>query len=221
MFVKKVGFVCFGEVNTPFDRLQLKHDEAIATVSKLGYDIMDAGIVIDDINYETADRAIQILKPFEMDCLIICVAGWIPSHAVIRVTDAFSHIPMLLWGLCGWFDSGRLVTTADQAGTTALRPTFEALGYSFKYIYRAINKPAPIEKIDAFVSACHAKRLLRKARVGTMGYRDMLLYSTQYEGNSLRQKIGVEVEPFEMLEMVQNINKLNSQAIKDGVLQKN
>ena len=25
---KRVGFVCFGEVNTPIERLQMKHDEA-------------------------------------------------------------------------------------------------------------------------------------------------------------------------------------------------
>ncbi len=215
--VKKVGFVCFGEVNTPIDRLKLKHDEAIATISNLEYDILDAGIVIDDTKYETADRAIKTLKPFEMDCLIICVAGWVPTHAVIHVTDALRHIPMLLWGLCGWIENGHLVTTADQAGTTAIRPAFEALGYSFKYIYSVINKPTPIGKIDAFVCACHAKRLLRMARVGTMGYRDMLLYGTQYEGNSLRGQIGVEVEPFEMLEMVQNIECLENQAIQNGV----
>ena len=215
--VKKVGFVCFGEVNTPFDRLKLKHNEAVATILNLEYGILDAGIVVDDSKYETADKAIEALKSFEMDCLIICVAGWIPTHAVIHVTDAFRHIPMLLWGLCGWLENGHLVTTADQAGTTAIRPAFEALGYSFKYIYSVINKPAPIGKIDAFVCACHAKRLLRKARVGTMGYRDMLLYGTQYEGNSLRGQIGVEVEPFEMLEMVQNIEGLERPAVRDGV----
>ena len=30
MMQKKVGFVCFGEVNTPIERLHLKHDEALA-----------------------------------------------------------------------------------------------------------------------------------------------------------------------------------------------
>ena len=36
---------------------------------------------------------------------------------------------------------------------------------------------------------------MRYARIGTMGYRDMLLYGTQYEGYSLRGQLGVEVEP--------------------------
>ena len=39
--------------------------------------------------------------------------------------EKFRHIPMVLWGLCGWMEDGRIVTTADQAGTTALRKTFK------------------------------------------------------------------------------------------------
>jgi L-fucose isomerase-like protein len=214
---KKVGFVCFGEINTPYDKLQIKHDEALASISNLNYEILDAGIVTDDPEYKTADSAIGKLKNFEMDCLIVCVAGWIPTHAVIRVTDAFRHIPILLWGLSGWSQNGRLVTTAPQAGTTAIRPALEAFGYHFKYIYNVIGRPVPAQKIDAFVSACHAGKCLRKARVGTMGYRDMLLYGTQYEGNSLRGKIGVEVEPFEMLEMVRNIEHLDAAQIQEAI----
>lgn len=214
---KQVGFFCLGEINTPFERLQLKHDEAVSALSQLDCDLLDAGLVIDDPEYKTADAAAKKLQAFQMDCLIVCVAGWVPTHAVIRVTDQFRHIPMLLWGLCGWYENGRLITTADQAGTTAIRPAFEALGYTFKYIYNVVGKPFPMEKIDAYLSACHAKKALRSARVGTMGYRDMLLYGTQFEGNSMRGQIGVEVEPFEMLEMVQNLEKLDAAKIADGV----
>ena len=215
--MKQVGFVCFGEVNTPFERLQLKHDQALEELRKKDYELTDAGVVIDDVKYETADKAIAILSGKEYDCIILCVAGWIPTHAVIRVTDVFRHIPMLLWGLCGWCENGKLVTTADQAGTTAIRPALEALGYTFKYVYSVVNKPLPMDKIDAYICACHARSALRKDRIGSMGYRDMLLYGTQFEGNSMRGKLGVEVEPFEMLEMVQNIEKLEEDEIAKGV----
>ena len=215
--MKKVGFVCFGEVNTPFERLQLKHDEALCALQKMEYELTDAGVVIDDVKYETADRAVSILQGREYDCLILCVAGWIPTHAVIRVTDGFRHLPMILWGLAGWYENGKLITTADQAGTTAIRPALEALGYTFKYIYSIVNKPLPLEKIDAYVSACHACAALRSARIGSMGYRDMLLYGTQYEGNSMRGRFGVEVEPFEMLEMVQNMETLDPKKVQEGI----
>ncbi len=213
----KVGFVCFGEINTPIERLNLKHDEALKAISDKFDEIVDAGVVIDDEGYKTADAALAKLHGFDMDCLIVCVAGWVPTHAVTYVTDPYRHVPMLLWGLCGWYENGHLITTADQAGTTAIRPAFEALGYNFKYVYSIVNKPLPVEKVEAFVHAAHAKKNLRTARVGTMGYRDMLLYGTQYEGNSMRGQIGVEVEPFEMLEMVQNMDKLDAADVAEGI----
>lgn len=212
-----VGFVCFGEVNTPIERLNMKHDEALAALREKVENVVDGGLVIDDPAYETADAAYAKIAGLDLDCLVVCVAGWVPTHAVIRVTDHFRHVPMILWGLCGWKENGRIITTAEQAGTTALRPAFEALDYTFKYVYNIIGKPWPMEKITSYIAACRARKNLRSARVGTMGYRDMLLYGTQYEGNSMRGRIGVEVEPYEMLEMVRAIDTLDAEAIAEGV----
>ena len=212
-----VGFVCFGEVNTPIERLNMKHDEALAALRAEVENVVDGGLVIDDPAYETADAAYAKIAGLDLDCLVICVAGWVPTHAVIRVTDHFRHVPMILWGLCGWKENGRIITTAEQAGTTALRPAFEALDYTFKYVYNIIGKEWPMEKITSYIAACRARKNLRSARVGTMGYRDMLLYGTQYEGNSMRGQIGVEVEPYEMLEMVRAIDTLDPQKVAEGV----
>ncbi|MEA4870958.1 MAG: hypothetical protein VB062_10070 [Christensenella sp.] len=216
--MKEIGFVCFGEVNTPFERLAIKHDDAKRTLAALeNARVLDAGVVVDDAKYETADRAIQALKERELDCVILCVAGWVPTHAVIRVTDHFRHLPVLLWGLCGWMENGHLVTTADQAGTTAIRPALAAMHYRYQFIYSVIATPAPIEKIKAFTDAAHAARALRSARVGTMGYRDMLLYGTQFEGNSMRGQLGVEVEPFEMLEVSQIAAALPEELVRETI----
>lgn len=211
------GFCCFGEVNTPVQRLRLKHDQALESLATLDAALIDGGLVIDDPAYETADEAIARLNNQGIECLIVCVAGWIPTHAVIRVTDVFRHVPMVLWGMCGWMEDGRIVTTADQAGTTALRPAFDEMGYRFKFVYSVIGEPQPVSSIDSFVRAAHAAAMLRKSRIGTMGYRDMLLYGTQFEGNSLRAKIGVEVEPFEMLEMVQNLEHVDEGKVREGL----
>lgn len=217
--MKRIGFVCFGEVNTPFERLVIKHDGALKTLGALeDAAVFDAGIVIDDPAYETADAAVAKLSAAgELDCVILCVAGWVPTHAVIRVTDRFRHLPMLLWGLCGWIENGHLVTTADQAGTTALRPALAAMHYRFAFVYSVIGKPEPIERIRAFTSAAYTAKHLRSARVGTMGYRDMLLYGTQFEGNSMRGQLGVEVEPLEMLEVVQSQAVLDPKEIADAI----
>ena len=206
----QAGFVCFGEVNTPFEYLRRMHDYALETLGALHVEWIDAGIVNDDPEYHTADAAIGKLSGQAISAVVLCVAGWVPTHAVIRVTDPFRHLPMVLWGLCGWREGGRIVTAAGQAGTSALRPALAAMDYTFKFVYSVIGNPEPISEIDSYLRAAYAARKLRTARVGTMGYRDMLLYGTQYEGNSMRGQIGVEVEPFEMLEIVRAAESLDA-----------
>lgn len=213
----KIGFVCFGEVNTPYERLRQKHDHALRQLSALHDDLIDAGVVIDDMEYKTADAAIAKLSNDNIVSLVLCVAGWVPTHAVIRVSDHFKTLPMVLWGLCGGWEGDRIVTTAEQAGTSAIRPALEALDYTFRFVYNTIGEPEPIDEIDDYLKAAAAAAQLRHARVGTMGYRDMLLYGTQYEGLSLRGQIGVEVEPFEMLEMLQRCEKITDQEVHAAI----
>jgi L-fucose isomerase-like protein len=204
----RAGFVGFGEVNSPRDLIEKKCAAAAGAVEALGIELAKTAPVSDDPYGRDVRRAVEALKGAEFDFLILCVAGWIPSHAVISVASEFSRLPMLLWGLCGHYRDGVLVTTADQAGTSALRKTLGDLGFRFKYVYDCADCPPRMERIEHFAKAARAVSLLRGAKVGQMGFRDMNLYTTLYDGVSLKAVLGVEVEFFEMLEMVQRAETL-------------
>ncbi len=213
----RAGFVGFGEVNIPRDMIESKCAKAAEQLRSIGIDLVETAPVGDDPEYKEADRAIGELKRKELDFLIVCIAGWIPSHAVIRITAEFDHLPILLWGLTGYYRDDRLVTTADQAGTSALRKPFEDFGYTYKYIYSCIDADPPLEKIKSFAGAALASKLIKHAKVGMMGYRDMNLYGTMFDGASLKKVFGVEIEFFEMLEMAQRIETLKKSKIDDVV----
>ncbi len=206
----KAGFVGFGEINTPRDIIERKCSNAVKTLEGIGFNLVATDPVSDDPEGKDVIRAREELSREDFDLLVMCVAGWIPSHAVIDVVDAFRHKPMLLWGLTGWKEGDRFVTTADQAGTTALRKPMEDMGYRFKYVVDYLGKPQDVKKISAFGRAAQAAARLRGARIGMMGYRDMNLYGTLHDGVSLRAKIGPEIEVFEMLEMVQAMERLDA-----------
>ncbi|NLX95510.1 MAG: hypothetical protein GXY83_04980 [Rhodopirellula sp.] len=205
----KAAFVGFGEVNTPREIIERKCAEARRLLEEQGIETIATEPVSDDAEGRDVARAQAELAGREFDFLIVCLAGWIPSHAVIGVVDPFRHKPMLLWGLSGWTEGDRFVTTADQAGTTALRKPMADLGYRFKYVVNYLGRQPDMRQILSFAHAARAESLLRGARIGEMGYRDMRLYATLHDGVSLRAKIGPEVEVFEMLEMVQTIEKLD------------
>lgn len=210
----RAGFVGFGEVNTPREIIERKCGESRRLLEEAGLELSATAPVRDDPAGAEVARACAELARADFDMLILCVAGWIPSHAVIAVADAFRHKPMVLWGLAGWAEGGRFITTAGQAGTTALRKPMKDLGYTFKYVVSLRSEPEPVPAILRYAEAARAAALLRGARIGMMGYRDMNLYGTLHDGVSLRAAIGPEVEVFEMLEMDQAVAALKPADVK-------
>ena len=214
----RAGFVGFGEVNTPREVIERKCAAARQRLAGLDIELAGTDPVSDDPEGRQADRAVRELKAGgDFDLLVVCVAGWIPSWAVLRVTDEFRHLPILLWGLTGWMEGGRLVTTADQAGTSALRKVFEDMGYRFRYVYEVFGTPPKDAAILEFAAAARAAALLRRSKIGMMGYRDMNLYGTMFDGASLKRVLGVEIEFFEMLEIAQRIEKLAAREVEATV----
>ncbi len=113
---------------------------------------------------------------------------------------------MVLWGLTGDYQEGRLVTTADQAGTTALRDTLDALGLRFTYVYDTPDAPYAARRKSVGLPKSPARPVFcGGSRIGMMGYRDMKLHATLSDGVSLRRVIGSEIETFETLEMARRM----------------
>ena len=217
--MSKAAFLGFGEVNTPIDIIIRKCENAANALEKEGMDLIKVYPITDDYEEKDIKKAVAALKGQEFDTLVVCIAGWIPTHAVVKVTEHFREKPMVLWGLCGWMEDGRLVTTADQAGTTAIRKTFFDLGYTFKYIYDIIGLPSNTKKVAQYAKAAEAAARLRHARGGMAGYRDMNLYGTQIDGPSLKRVVGTEIETFEMLEIAQRYEKITD-AQKQEIIDK-
>ena len=219
----KAAFVGFGEVNTPADIIVRKCKAAAESLEKAGLDLISVYPVTDDYEEKDIKKAIAALENQSFDVLVVCIAGWIPTHAVVKITEHFRHKPMVLWGLCGWIEGDRLVTTADQAGTSAIRKTFYDLGYTFKYVYDIVGLPSKVQTVYNYAVAAAAAAKLRHARAGHAGYRDMNLYGTLYDGGSLKREIGPEIETFEMLEIQQRYEKLDEkdvQAVIDNCMSK-
>ena len=197
----RAGFVGFGEVNTPREFITTRCEIAANELRRRGVTLVDGGIVSDDLEGLQADQAAAALAKEPFDALVVCIAGWIPSWAVLRAIEPFKHKPVLLWGLSGWREKDHFVTTADQAGSTALRAPLAAMGYKLKYLVNFKDSAPRYDEAAAYLRAASAAAALRKAKIGMAGYRDMNLYGTLYDGNLLKGVIGAEIEHFDLLEL--------------------
>lgn len=207
----KVGFIGFGEVNTPRELIERKCLNAKNLLVDKGFDLVDAGIVTDDINRSDSALALENLKGKDMDALVLCVAGWIPSYVVIRIADHFKSLPMILWGLCGQYEGDKLITTAEQAGTSALRKPMSDLGFTFKYVYDTTDGIQGVDGLCDYLSIVKTAKFLMTAKIAMIGYRDMNLYGTMFDGIKLKKKTGMEIEFFEMLQMLQGVENIKEE----------
>ncbi len=213
----KAAFIGFGEVNTPKAIIIDKCKKAEEALLKQGLELLSVYPVTDDYERTDVNDAIKKLTNVSLSSIIICVAGWIPSHAIIAITEKFRHIPMVLWGLSGWIEDNRLVTTADQAATSAIRKVMDDLGYRFKYVYDIVGKTMNSKKVADFCKAADAMTRLRSSKAGMMGYRDMNLYGTMFDGAKLKKHIGTDIESFEMLEVAQRAEVMAKDRIEQVI----
>ena len=212
----RAGFVGFGEVNTPREFIDGRCRTAADELKKRGVELVETAPVSDDPAGAQARRAVEELSRGDFDALVVCVAGWTPTWAVVKVIEPFKHKPILLWGLSGWRANGHFVTTADQAGTTALRAPMREMGYNFKYLVNKKDAAPRYDEAVDFLRAASASAMMRHALIGMSGYRDMRLFGTLYDGNLLKRRIGAEIEHFDLLEIQEYMRGIADPEIAAG-----
>ncbi|MDD3695454.1 MAG: hypothetical protein PHG44_05745 [Lentisphaeria bacterium] len=206
----RIGFVGFGEVNTPREFIDERCQAVADELGRRGFDLVYSAPVSDDPQGEEARRAVQELEREPFAALVVCIAGWIPSWAVFQVIEPFRHKPILLWGQSGWRNpEGRFVTTADQAGSSALRLPMQEMQYNYKYLVNFKDEEPRFDEAEDWLRAALAAAKLQNCLIGMSGYRDMRLFGTLYNGNLLKGQLGVEIEHFDLLEISHNLENLD------------
>lgn len=211
MITVRAGFVGFACSSYPRDVITPMVDKARDAVQAEGLPLLSAGLCS---TFAEADAAIAQLRSQHMDYIIVCIPSWIETPVVIRVLAEFRHLPILVWGLGGFSKEGSLVSPAAPAGTSALCDVMDRFGIRFQHIYEWPDSPLRPHRIREFALAVQTVKKLSHSRIGMMGYADMGLYTTMFDGVSLRAKLGPEVEVFDMLELIQKQDEVNEKELR-------
>jgi len=219
----KAGYVSFGTMFYEPGNLKMISERAEKQLIDSGLELVITSPVYgEDVEPQ---RAIQELKAQEWDFLFINIINWIDTRGVFRVLHEFRNVPMILYSLGGFTDhegkfgeKGTLISPAAGAGSTSLRFPMEQWGIKFKYLFNAPDAPMDIEGIHAFAKAAYTMKKLKYARLGTIGYNDMGLYSTGINPTKLRDMIGPEVESMDMLQLVRKMDTISDTDVKQEVV---
>ena len=207
----KAGYVPFGTMFYQPQRLKEISARAERELEAAGIELTRTGPVFGE--GDEPERAIRDLKSGEWDFLIANVINWVDTRGVIRVLMEFRHKPLVLYSYGGFTDGDTLISPAAGAGSTSLRYPLERWGFRFVYLYNPPDSPMDVEGIVSFGRAAQTAKLLRHARVGMIGFNDMGLYSTGFNVSTLRDKLGVEVESLDMLQLERKMQSLDPSAV--------
>lgn len=216
----KAGYVSFGTQFYEPANLKMISDRAEKQLIEAEIELIRTDPVTGE--GEESTRAIKELKSAEWDFLFINIINWIDTRGVFRVLHEFRNEPMILYSFGGFTDhegkfgeKGTLISPAAGAGSTSLRFPMEQWGIRFKYLYNAPDAPMDIDGILSFAKAANVMKKLRHARVGTIGYNDMGLYSTGINPTKLRNLIGPEIESMDMLQLQRKMDEIPYKEVRD------
>jgi len=69
---------------------------AEAALKEEGLDLVSVYPITDDYEEKDIAKAVNALAGETFDAVVVCIAGWIPTHAVLKVTEHYRHLPMVL-----------------------------------------------------------------------------------------------------------------------------
>ena len=205
------GYVSFGTQYYKPENLAMISARAETQLREAGIELVRTDPVYGEGG--EPERAIRELKSRDWDFLIANVVNWIEVRGVMRVLMEFRDRPIILYGFGGFTENGTLICPAAGAGCTTLRFPMERMGFTFCYLFNAPDSPMDITGILSFGAAARAARMLRRARLGMIGWNDMGLLATDFSVVKLRDRIGPEVESVDMLQVERRMQALDAGAV--------
>jgi len=208
----KAGYVSFGTQYYKPENLKAISERAERQLTAAGIELHRTAPVTGE--GPEPQRAIAELAGGDWEFLIANIINWIEVRGVMRVLLAFRDRPILLYSMGGFTEGGTLICPAAGAGVTAVRYPMERMGLRFKHLFNAPDEPMDVEGIARFGRAARAAARLRRSRVGMIGFNDMGLYTTDFSLVRLRDRIGLEVESLDMLQLLRRMEALDAAEVK-------
>lgn len=210
--VVKMGFC-------PIGKFVFSHEDAKRYKTKLEEKMNQLGVnyvgiddaVTDGIirSYDDVEPAVKYLKQQNIDCLFIPHVNFGTESAAGLIAKRL-NVPVLLWGprdeapledgtryrdsLCGMFASSKVLNK---------------LGVPFTYIENCRVEDKELEEgLDVFLRAANVVKRMKNPRIGLIGNRIDFFWSTIIDESDLLQKFGVEILPFDLVDIVNRTKQI-------------
>ena len=205
MLKPKVGFfmLCHpneegrGEAPSLFQR-------AILELKKLDLDVVVAEELVEDEN--SAHRVAQEFKREDVDVICLTEGTWSSDYLALDILEEV-NVPIITWGLPG-------IHKGSLCGIQQLDCVLKELGNPYKFIYGSVEERKPYEKIEGYAKAASLKRILRKTRLGLVGYRIRGMTEVTFDELELKSLLGPRIVHFGLGELKSEMDKVHREEVE-------
>ncbi len=172
---------------------------AILELKKLDLDVVVAEELVEDEN--SAHRAAQEFRREDVDVICLVEGTWSSDYLALDILEEV-NVPIITWGLPG-------IRKGSLCGVQQLDCVLKELGKAYKFIYGSVEERKPYEKIEGYAKAASLKRILRKARLGLVGYRIKGMTEVTFDELELKSLLGPRIVHFGLNELKSEMNKVH------------
>jgi L-fucose isomerase-like protein len=208
----RTGFVSFIAPAYTQDTVEVLKgiiNHARETLASLGIEISsEAGPVI---NLFDVEGAVSKIGSAQFDFLTALLPSWAEPPMIVNTLLPFFNKPILLWALSSIQKGGTLIAPAGAAAMAAVMHPLKTMGVKLKIVYGNPESNSVRNEILRFARAAHAINKVSSSRIGIFGYADMGSYTASFDQTSLRSKVGVEVEDYEVHRLLLEADKIRDE----------
>ncbi len=172
--------------------------KAALELKKLDLDVVAIEEIVEDEN--SAHRAAQEFKREDVDVICLIEGTWSSDYLALDILEEV-NVPLITWGLPG-------IRKGSLCGVQQLDCVLKELRKPYKFIYGSIEEKEPYEEIERYAKAASLKRILRKTRLGLVGYRIRGMTEVTFDELELKSLLGPRVIHFGLNELEDGMAKV-------------
>ena len=208
----KVIVLSVGDAQYPQDKLAIAINSVREAVRSIPLaDVVYEGTIMEDVS---ADKVANDVKELVFDAIIVNYVSWHITPYIMRTLIDHKDKPILVWGIGGWTENGKLFAPAATAGTTAIIPALKEMGFTYMLVNEKPDEPRRVADVERFIRVAGAVKAVRHSRIGLFGYADMGLYSCAYNKTLAYDKLGVDIEDYLAYDMADKMAAFSDEEVR-------
>jgi len=196
----KIGLLLFGHPDYPNDVGLRMAGTLIRGMKHRGLEVLFNQQALTD--HEASRQAALRIVGEDVTAVVALMGTWTNPAVSLSALVEVGHLPLAIWGFGMYEDQGKLESTGSFVALNVIKGCLVRMGLRGKYIFAAVDDETGLDRLRAFCRAAATKQVLRRSRLGLIGYSAMGIYPGTFDHALMRAKVGPEIVQLDHYELI-------------------